>query len=113
MMPLDLPPWPAVFRQMRRWLQAGCFEPMVHAALDTLGQLQALHVTHANEQDREQVGQLAQAVREISGQSVEMAYVDQGYSGSAPEQAAQTHGIQLEVVKHPEAKCGFVLRLRR
>ena len=32
---------------------------MVHAAVDTLGHLLALHVTPANEQDRAQVAELA------------------------------------------------------
>src|SRR5256714_4624150 len=36
----------------------------IHAAVDTLGNLLALHVTPANEQDRAQVGGLAQAVEE-------------------------------------------------
>ena len=53
----------------------------VHAAVDTLGQLLALHVTPANEQDREQVEQLAKAVQEITGETVELAFVDQGYTG--------------------------------
>ena len=30
MMPNDLPPWPAVFQQMPRWMRAGCFEALVH-----------------------------------------------------------------------------------
>jgi transposase len=30
MMPHDLPPWPAVYQQTRRWLAAGVFEAMVH-----------------------------------------------------------------------------------
>ena len=85
----------------------------VHAAVDTLGQLLALHVTPANEQDREQVEKLAEAVQEITGQSVELAYVDQGYTGEAASQAARKHGIELEVVKHTEAKRGFVLLPRR
>jgi transposase len=85
----------------------------VHAAVDTLGQLLALHVTPANEQDREQVDKLARAVQEITNQSVELAYVDQGYTGKTAEQAAQAHGIQLEVVKHTEAKRGFILLPRR
>ena len=29
-LPGDLPPWPAVYQQTRRWLAAGCFEAMVH-----------------------------------------------------------------------------------
>jgi hypothetical protein len=35
----------------------------VHIAVDTLGHLLALAVTPANQQDREQVGQLTQAVQ--------------------------------------------------
>ena len=30
MMPHDLPPWPLVYQQMRRWMDAGCFEAIVH-----------------------------------------------------------------------------------
>jgi transposase len=29
-MPHDLPPWPAVYQQARRWLTAGCFEAILH-----------------------------------------------------------------------------------
>ena len=39
--------------------------------------------------------------------------VDQGYTGEEAAEAAQEHGIQLEVVKLPEAKRGFVLLPRR
>jgi transposase len=85
----------------------------VHAAVDTLGHLLALLVTPADEQDREQVGELAEAVQEATGESVELAYVDQGYSGERADGEAQAHGIRLEVVKHPEAKRGFVLLPRR
>ena len=85
----------------------------VHAAVDTLGNLLALHVTPANEQDRAQVGELAAAVQEVTGGSVELAYVDQGYTGDEPVQAAAAHGMRLEVVKLPEAKRGFVLLPRR
>jgi transposase len=85
----------------------------VHLAVDTLGQLLALHVTPANEQDRAQVAQLAQQVQAVTGQSVELAYVDQGYTGDQPEQAAAQAGMRLEVVKLPEAKKGFVLLPRR
>ncbi len=85
----------------------------VHAAVDTLGHLLALHVTPANEQDRAQVAQLAQAVQSVTDQNVEVAFVDQGYTGEEPAQAAADAGIQLEVVKHHEAKYGFVLLPRR
>jgi transposase len=85
----------------------------VHAAVDTLGHLLALHVTPADEQDRTQVGELARQVQQITGENVELAYVDQGYTGEAAEQAAAEHRIQLQVVKHTEAKRGFVLLPRR
>jgi transposase len=163
MMPHEFPPWPAVYQQMRRWLDAGCFEAMVHdlrvllreylgregqpsamvldsrtiqstpesgaragydgakrrkgakvhAAVDTLGHLLALHVTPADAQDRAQVEQLAKTVQEVTGKSVELAYVDQGYTGETAQQGAKIHGIELEVVKHTEAKRGFVLLPRR
>jgi transposase len=85
----------------------------VHLAVDTLGHLLALHVTPANEQERAQVAELAQAVQEVTGQSVEVAFVDEGYTGEKAAETAQEHGIQLEVVKLPEAKKGFVLLPRR
>jgi len=85
----------------------------VHLAVDTLGNLLALHVTPANAQDREQVAVLAEAVQEATGQAVEVAYVDQGYTGQASRAAAAEHGIELVVVKLEQAKRGFVLLPRR
>src|SRR5574340_1534073 len=163
MMPHEFPPWPAVYQQMRRWLDAGCFEALVHdlrvllreyagrqsqpsamildsrtlqstpesgaragydghkrrkgakvhAAVDTLGQLLALHVTPANEQDRAQVAQLAAAVQEATGEHITLAFVDQGYTGAAPAAAAQAKGIELQVVKLPAARQGFILLPKR
>ena len=162
LMPHDLPPWPLVYQQMRRWMAAGCFEAIVqdlrillrraaerpdpptaaildartiqstpesgargydghkrrkgskvHAAVDTLGHLLALLVTPANEQERAQVEELAKAVQRVTGEHVELAYVDQGYTGEEPASAAAAHGLQLAVVKLPEAKRGFVLLPRR
>lgn len=162
-MPNDLPPWPAVYQQMRRWMEAGVFEILVadvqellrhfggrkgqptavcidsrtlqstpesgaragydgakrrkgskvHIAVDTLGHLMALKVTAASEGDREQVAALAEQVQEVTGSTVELAYVDQGYTGENAAQAAEQHGIQLSVVKHPMAKRGFVLLPKR
>jgi transposase len=85
----------------------------VHVAVDTLGHLLALHVTPANEQERAQVAELAQQVQDVTGQNVELAYVDAGYTGERAREDAAEHGIQLEVVKLPEAKKGFVLLPRR
>lgn len=85
----------------------------VHLAVDTLGHLLALHITAANEQDRAQVGELTKRIQAETGNSVEVAFVDQGYTGEQPAQAAAEHGIRLEVVKLPQAKKGFVLLPRR
>ena len=50
----------------------------------------------------------------MTDNTVELAYVDhQGYTGDNAAAAAQKHGIQLEVVKHPMAKRSFVLLTRR
>jgi transposase len=163
LMPHDLPPWDIVYQQTRRWLDAGCFETIVHdlrvllrlgagrapeptaaildsrtlqstpesgdragydgakrrkgskvhAAVDTLGHLLTLHVTPADEQDRAQVARLAEAVQEATGHAVEVAFVDQGYTGAGAAEDAAAHGIRLEVVKHPATKRGFVLLPRR
>lgn len=85
----------------------------VHIAVDTLGHLLALSVTPADQGDRSQVEALAQDMQQVTGGTVEMAYVDQGYTGPNAEETAQSHGIRLEVVKHPLAKRGFVLLPRR
>lgn len=85
----------------------------VQIAVDTLGQLLALHVTPANEQDRHQVEVLVEQVQQVTGETVEVAFVDQAYTGEQAAQDAEAHGIRLEVVKLPEAKKGFVLLPRR
>jgi transposase len=85
----------------------------VHLAVDTLGQLLAVLVTPANEQDRAQVAALAAQIQEATGESVEVAFVDQGYTGDQPAADAEAQGIRLEVVKLPTAKHGFVLLPRR
>ena len=53
----------------------------LYAAVDTLGRLLALKVTAANEEDRAQVDALAAKVQAVTGQTVQLAYVDQGYTG--------------------------------
>ncbi len=162
-LPGNFPPWEAVYQQTRRWIEAGCFDAMVHdlrallrwaegradaptaaildsrtiqstpesggragydghkrrkgskihLAVDTLGHLLALHVTPADAQDRNQVTTLAAAMQEVTGATVEVAFVDQGYTGEQPAAEAAAHGLQLQVVKLPDAKRGFVLLPRR
>ncbi len=77
--------------------------------VDTLGHLLALHVTPASENNWAAIEILAQAMQDATGDSVTLAYVDQGYTGKQAADAAQAHGIRLELVKLPEAKRGFVL----
>ncbi len=85
----------------------------VHSAVDTLGQLLAVVVTPANEHERAQVATLAEQVQAVTGKTVEVAFVDQGYTGEQPAEDAAAHGIRLDVVKLPQAKRGFVLLPRR
>jgi transposase len=85
----------------------------VHLAVDTLGNLLALKVTAANEQERAQVAELTARIQEVTGGTVEVAFVDQGYTGAETADQAKANGIRLEVVKHTEAKRGFVLLPRR
>jgi transposase len=85
----------------------------VHAAVDTLGHLLALRVSPANEDDRKEVGELSEEIQKATQENVELAYVDQGYTGERAAEAAHSRGISLEVVKHEEAKRGFVLLPRR
>lgn len=85
----------------------------VHIGVDTLGHLLALKITAANEQERAQVGELAREIQQVTGDKVELAFVDQGYTGEEPAAQAAAHGMRLEVVKLQEAKRGFVLLPRR
>jgi transposase len=162
-MPHDLPPWPMVYQQTRRWLAAGSFDAIlhdlrallrlaegrqatptavvydsqtlqstpesgahggydgykrrkgskIHLAVDTLGHLLALVATPANAQDRAQVAELSRKVQSVTDGTVEVAFVDQGYTGPVPAAAAATHGVRLDVVKLSEAKHGFVLLPKR
>jgi hypothetical protein len=46
--------------------------------------------------------------RGLGSQSVQLAYVDQGYTGEEAAQIAQEHNIKLEVVKDPTPHTGSV-----
>lgn len=85
----------------------------VHIAVDTLGHLLALTATPANEQDRSQVHDLCLEVQEATGVKVEMAFVDQGYTGQETATRAAEAGVELMVVKRPEATKGFILLPKR
>ncbi len=85
----------------------------LHLAVDTLGLFLAMHVTSANADDRAEVGRMAKAIQAATDQNVEVAFVDQGYTGEKPAKAAKEHGIELEVIKLDDAKRGFILLRRR
>lgn len=84
-----------------------------HIAVDTLGHLLSVVITPANEQERAQVGELCRQVQEATGQTVQVGFVDQGYTGEETEYAAAVHDIDLQVVKKPEGQTGFVFLPRR
>lgn len=85
----------------------------LHMVVDTLGTLLTLKVTAANEQERAQVADLAAEVQALTSGEVEICFADQGYTGDEPRQVAAELGMQLEIIKLPEAKRGFVLLPRR
>src|SRR3954453_22386286 len=87
----------------------------LHLAVDTLGHLLPLSGTPAGANHRAPGAGAAgaEAVQDATGGRVEVAYVDEGYTGDRPAEAAAAHGIALEVAKPPAAKRGFVLLPRR
>jgi len=98
--------------QPNTWAKVGGGSPAARGRRTRLARAAAV-VTPANAQDRAQVGALAEEVQTASGQSVTLAYADQGYTGDTPAQAAEQHGIDLQVVKLDHTKRGFVLLPRR
>ena len=85
----------------------------IHLAVDTLGYLLAAQATPANQQERAQVGPLTAQVQQVAEHKVEVAFVDQGYTGASAATAAQANSMELEGVRLPQAKHGFVLLPRR
>lgn len=85
----------------------------IHIAVDTLGHLLVLQVAPASAEDRGEVERLARAVQAVTSDTVELAWVDQGYTGKRAADAAAKNGILLEVVKLYQAKRDFVLLRRR
>src|SRR5215510_2278792 len=56
---------------------------------------------------------LAKRAQEETGETVEIAFVDQGHTGKNAADAAEERGSKFEVVKLSTAKRGFVLLPRR
>lgn len=81
----------------------------IHLAVDTLGYLLALHVTPANEQERVQVQRLAEKIQEVPGIQLKSTMAIKAIPVKMLNQPALQAGIELMVVKLPEAKKSFVL----
>ena len=63
----------------------------MHMAVDTLGQLLAVHVTPANEQERAQMAELTRQVQQATGETVKVAFADQkGYTVKNPRSPRET-----------------------
>ena len=56
---------------------------------------------------------MAEELQNVTGNTVELAYVDQGCTGEAAAPAAREHGIRLEVTQASHGQTGFVLLPRR
>jgi transposase len=78
-------------------------------AVDTLGHPRALVVTPAHVNERPQVEALAAQEQAVTDERVEIACVDSGYIGPEPAASPAKPGIELVVVKTPEAKWAVVL----
>ncbi|MEX3816529.1 transposase [Paraburkholderia sp. BR13439] len=85
----------------------------VDMAVDIFEQLLAAHVMPANEQEHALFGELARQIQHAKGQTVKVAFADQGYTCEEPAQAALDEEIELQIIKRTEAKNGFVPLPRR
>ena len=63
----------------------------IHVAVDTLGNLLAITVTPGNESERDQGGELAEKICELTKGRVKLADVDQGTTGQHAADAAAHH----------------------
>ena len=70
-----------------------------------------MHVTPAN--DKEGTQRLREDVQQATDHWVKLGWADQGYAGEVAAEAARNNDIDLQIVKLPEAKKGFVLLPRR
>ena len=59
------------------------------------------------------MGQLAKQVQQATQKGVDLAYVDQSYTGQKAPEVTARHGIELAVVKLAESRPGFGLLPRR
>ena len=79
-----------------------------HMAVGTLGHLMALTVTPGDEQERAQVDALRRQVQQATGETVKLAWADQGYTGEQARSDAAESGIDLQVVKATRSEEGLL-----
>lgn len=71
-----------------------------HLVVDTLGLLLAVTVTAASVQDRDGAADVvAHACTKVPG--LKKLYADSAYGGKCAQAIEQTHGISVEIVRHP------------
>jgi transposase len=71
-----------------------------HLVVDTLGLLLALTITAASVQDRDAAAPVvAQACAKVPG--LKKLYADGAYGGQCAVAIEQTHGLSVEIVRHP------------
>lgn len=71
-----------------------------HLVVDTLGLLLAVTITAASVQDRDAAADVvAQACTKVPG--LKTLYTDAAYGGQCAQAIEATHGIRVEVVRHP------------
>lgn len=97
MMPGDFSPWEAEYQQTRRWLDAGCLEAMGNDLRSVIRVAQGRQ------------GHSGAVVQQATGQSVEVAWADQGYTGEDAKSQTAEQDVDLQIIQLPEAKKGCVL----
>jgi transposase len=90
MMPHNLPPCHAVYQQTQRWLKSGVFEDLVHDLRMLMREIddRMQRPRAAILDGRARVDELAKQIQEVTGDSVEVVFVDQGYTGDKTAAAA-------------------------
>lgn len=78
--------------------------------ISRLGRLLAAHVTPANAQERVQVAQRCEEVQEATGETVKLAWANQGHTEEEPNRLASEHGIASKSVTRPGRRDEFITR---
>lgn len=71
-----------------------------HVVVDTLGLLLAVSVTAASVQDRDGAHPVM-AVAAAKYPSLQTVFADSGYAGQCAQTLTQTHGLTVDIVRHP------------